>query len=386
MRNQTIEQKDIIDKGTDFKAVPGYQLAIFRKGEYQKILSENTTFKPPLLDKKSYRAIAVISSNTPREMTFMSYKAHTDNYHSFQIEFFIQYKIASPEILANKYKIDPITALRDHISNLIGGQLVKIQWEELMGTRANPEQFRKSILNKRIANIQNDEKPISHSIMAYAGSYGIELENIDFKFIPPKDITSEDQTREQVKREMAKANLQHQKNTQIKIHEAELKAMGVKSDSIHLLESLYEAVNDAVRNIGANIDNPDKFLKAVKAGMQAQIIVRNGITGIDAGGNANPANALEGGQPNLLLGSGQNGEISMELLSFFADLKEADAEKEKKRKFLAKYLHLLSATMDQDESLCDDLIAEIMEIDLPDKVNGLVSEAHKLVDEFEQFL
>jgi len=159
--------------------------------------------------------------------------------------------------------------------------------------------------------------------------------------------------------------------------------------SSRLHYSLYDAVETAVKNVGSSIDNPEKFLQAVKAGIDAQNLVQTQLIRSPQQAQSNRQIA-SGGPPVMQLGIGatpiDNFAANSQYMQVISTLKEANISYEERTSFFAKYIRLVAATLEDNTTQEESIIDELIDLGLPTKLTDLIQKRVDFSTEIKMIL
>ncbi len=389
MKNQTILRKDIIELGNVASSVPGYCLVVYKKGVFKTLVPEGSSYKPAFFEKNTLNIIGVASPSSLRSMSFKASHFHSDNVHQFSMEYYLNYTIPKTKIFADQKTQDPIKKIMEKIRHSIGNQIGKISWDHLYHADAGDfEEMKEDILNHQMKDLNKNNQSIKEVIQNYTMSLGVALGSIDFKFIIPENYVIHKKKREstQIKKEVQQ--IEHEEKVLEKLNEGELKRLDAMNDASDMYYSLYEAVKTAVKNVGSSIDNPEKFLQAVKAGIEAQNMVQTKM--IRLPGSQLEPGLPQGGNPGRLESGSQQAPESFQgggqYMKFIEALREADISLGEKKIFFAKFSQLIASILEEDKEREEQLIDELIDMGLSAKLNDFIKERNKFSQEIEIIL
>lgn len=390
MKNQSILQKDILELGQNYHSVPGYCLVIYKNGAFKTLISEGQSYKPAFFENKSaLEVIAVVSPSLTRTVSFKSNYFHTDNIHQYTIEYYITYQVADVRTVADKRLQDPLRQVQDKIKQDVGNQIGKIDWDTLYRSdAADFEAIKRELLAYETVDMNNEVKSTTTILQSFAQAFGINFLNIDLKFIIPEDYIIHKKKKEQSHIHTEVKSIEHHEKVQDLYNQGELERIKAQNDSTKMYYSLYDAVETAVKNVGSSIDNPNKFLEAVKAGIEAQNLVQTRLNPTASVPNA----ALQSGtSPTMQLGIGQTASSSDvqgagQYAMLINTIRGADIGFESKKAFFATYLQLVAAVLEENKEKEDELIDELIDMGLPATLNELIKSRNTFSKEIEMVL
>lgn len=390
MKNQTILQKDILELGQNYHSVSGYCLIIYKNGAFKTLISEGQSYKPAFFENKSaLEVIAVVSPSLTRTVSFKSSYFHSDSIHQYVIEYYLTYQVTDVRTVADKRLQDPLRQIQNKVKQDIGHQIGKIDWDVLYKSdAADFENIKRELLAYETVDMNNEAKSTTTILQSFAQAFGINLLNIDFKFIIPEDYIIHKKKKEQSYIKTEVKNIEHHEKVQDLYNQGELERIKAQNDSTKMYYSLYDAVETAVKNVGSSIDNPNKFLEAVKAGIEAQNLVQTRLSPIGSAANA----ALQSGtSPTMQLGSGQvtsssNVQGAGQYATLINTIRGADIGFESKKSFFATYLQLVAAVLEDNDEKEDELIDELIDMGLPATLNELIKSRKTFSKEIEMVL
>ena len=389
MKNETISRKDVLELGENGQSVSGYVLVVYRKGTFKTIISNGDSYKPSFFER-NIEIVGIIDSSVSRLVTFKSTYHHTDNVHQFSLEFTLSYRVANARLLADKRTQDPLKKVMGKIKHTVGAQVGKIHWDQLYNSdAADFHEIKNQILSYETMDLNGNQKSISTIIKTFANTYGLELTDIDFRFIVPEGYVLQKKEREksQINREIKDIN--HNDQVQDLYNKGELDRLKAQNESSRLHYSLYDAVETAVKNVGSSIDNPEKFLQAVKAGIDAQNLVQTQLIRSPQQAQSNRQIA-SGGAPVMQLGIGatptDNFAANSQYMQVISTLKEANISYEERTSFFAKYIRLVAATLEDNTTQEESIIDELIDLGLPTKLTDLIQKRVDFSTEIKMIL
>lgn len=367
MANLTQEQNIIKDLGTDLKPENGYELLIFKRGEYLKTISPGRRPTLSVKDRMSVLTAYAVRKDKELELKFSERHAHSDKVRFFFVDYHLYYEIINPLSLVDQIAHDPLKRLRNRIVDLLGQYLAYTDWNQLQDAELFLHLKPSVLKDPPLSGL--DSRSNWAQIQDFANDLGFKVLKIDFERRIPEKFTTieqaevEDQTEaelEQIQRKKKRRQGIYQREDKEAEHElrilegnqevdyhrtigndlGELKRMQDRKQQLN--SALDAAISAAITSIGEGIDDIDKLKEAAIGAAKLQQFFEIGQMAGETG--AMGGNAL-GGSTIKQLGEGTNTStqpLSGPLASIIQTLRRSDVDDTSQRELLAICLHLIA--------------------------------------------
>jgi hypothetical protein len=291
--NLTYEQ-GVVKGHEGLDSLPGYVLVIFEKRAkggaiFSRLVRPGEVFpagfRIPFLDWSSQKYSSVAVNNSVLNYSFEQSVTLDDGSDELALKFDLEYVVADPQKVAEGWEHDPLRKLRDEIARVITRNCAK----------RKAEMFRSRF--RELERIVIDTE--SGRLRAYAATLGLKIISIDLNKPPLPDYQREviqkekkrpwekrsheieqdiDRTKQKASREWDherdKDDLEHKYDLQ-DLDMARRIGLIEKAEKVHrfeqgqkLREAHTDAIGEAVRNVGREINTPTALLEGFEVATQ----------------------------------------------------------------------------------------------------------------------
>lgn len=368
--NLTREQKLVGIEQQGASPKPGHDLVVFEElkeggRRYVDVVVDGSTFtaRKNLFGRAVYVSYPV-STNPALRHRFSTRVTHMNSAHAFDLTFSLSYCVAGAKTLVERLGDDPLKAVCDEVSEVMGGAVAQVPWERIEDSKLNDN------FSDLWATVYQNQ---SERIRDFATTYGIELHNIAAAL----SLTTEDsealvaeadrdrmlrkkkveddlaaaerkfetsQQLEEIQADRQVSDEQHHRNLAGQQHENDLKLLKAQG---RLIDGGVDAVVTSFTNIGGQTFSPEGLERNFES---VRRIMGSTMTGDRPLGELSPPTA-----PPLLSSTGRRQELAKviaEIMDHFGSLLN---ETGPRRRCVVAALHWVAELSMGDEADADVL-------------------------------
>jgi hypothetical protein len=390
MNNVTIENKVALEQRINDPNKAGYQIVVYKKGAFFKLLAEGERFKKGFLEKEEdFTFFAVASQDLLLTYKFKSSFYH--GHHIYDIEFAMEYGISDPKKITKQISLDPLRKVKEKAELIVSSGLKKIEWSDLIDQHySNSGKLINDILSGMFQEPNSDKMIKSFdTINNTAFVYGIEIGLLTFRIIFTEKDTEIQSTKEDL---MNRNEIEEMKKWKTKMDIGREEEIFDHKKSFEIKETVHaaqkQAIKDASKAIGVVMENISGDINSV-GGLAKELEGINKIKHSLAGGSNSE---LENPNQTVLLSAASNQSIKSEnlpLIELANLIKNSSVDLGVRKQILSNLLELVAYCLRSENP---EKISEVKEVLYNLKIDsGLenVIEApnlSKIVNEIENML
>ena len=339
MNNVTVENKVVLEQSINDHNKAGYEVVVYKKGAFFKLLSRGENFKKGFFEKdEDFTFYAVASQELLHTYKFKS--SFHYGHHIYDIEFVMEYRIVDYKKITLQISLDPLRKVKERAELIVSSGLKKIEWNELIERHyRDSNKLVNDILYNMLQETTNNKMVEGfEAINTTALVYGIEIESLTFRLVFSEEdlryritkdkMTMEDEIKD-IQLSMERKDIVRQdemldlKGT-IKVKEVvqDVKIQGIEALSQGFQNILANTTHDAtIRNLPEIINQSKAALSSWNSLVNNSQIENSKQNSLLTEAQQNPYNNLPiAGLVNLIKNSSNDLGIRRQITSYLFEL------------------------------------------------------------------